>query len=208
MRGLPEQFGRNWAQAQGTWNILKNILRSLLTDFIPVEALPTTRLEKGRFVIFKAATGVYWLLLYTGEETYPWAKIGGSALIVQDDDARTLTNVTTFEDLPTDPMSLTLPLDGDYDISIAGSINHSSQGTLRVGRISYAIGSTEAGTNWSVTLIWEGVGNGRIGAYGANETRWFNRKNGEKVSEKAKTDGNYAVEFSRRRLRINPVRVG
>lgn len=45
-----------------------------------VEALPTTNLYVGRRIVFKASTGVYWDLVYTGEETYPWAKIGGPAL--------------------------------------------------------------------------------------------------------------------------------
>lgn len=34
----------------------------------------------GQQIIFKVETGIYWNLLYTAEETYPWAKIGGPAL--------------------------------------------------------------------------------------------------------------------------------
>lgn len=45
----------------------------------PVTSLPAKGYP-GEQIIFKAATGVYWHLVYTGEETYPWAKIGGPSL--------------------------------------------------------------------------------------------------------------------------------
>lgn len=45
-----------------------------------VTSLPSTNLVVGvSTCTFKVATGVYWKLLYSGEATFPWAKIGGPA---------------------------------------------------------------------------------------------------------------------------------
>lgn len=56
-------------------------LRPVNHDFGIVEALPTQNLAPGVTCTFKVATGVYWKLVYTGEATYPWAKVGGPALV-------------------------------------------------------------------------------------------------------------------------------
>lgn len=37
----------------------------------------------GDYCTFKAGTGIFWRLMYSGEETYPWAKIGGPPLTAQ-----------------------------------------------------------------------------------------------------------------------------
>lgn len=54
----------------------------LYTDYGIVTSLPITTV-KGSLCTFKAATGIYWRLIYTGEATYPWAKVGGPALMEQ-----------------------------------------------------------------------------------------------------------------------------
>lgn len=51
----------------------------LYTDYGIVTSLPITTV-KGSVCTFKAATGIYWRLIYTGEATYPWAKMGGPSL--------------------------------------------------------------------------------------------------------------------------------
>lgn len=68
-------------------------------------------------------------------------------MVIEDPDSRALTNQTTYANLPTDPMSITLPaLAGDYDIEIQANIIQIGAGT---GRISYAVGGTAASNDWS-----------------------------------------------------------
>jgi hypothetical protein len=53
-------------------------------DFGVVAALPTTEAVLSDKCTYKVETGVYWDLIYTGEATYPWAKIGGPPMRVTD----------------------------------------------------------------------------------------------------------------------------
>lgn len=48
----------------------------LYTDYGIVTSLPVTTV-KGSICTFKVTTGIYWRLIYTGETTYPWVKVGG-----------------------------------------------------------------------------------------------------------------------------------
>lgn len=76
-------------------------------DFGVVTSLPTSEAVKGDRCTYKAATGVYWDLLYTGEETYPWAKIGGPPLRSTPANLENKTNTT---ESTTGAPSLTAPL--------------------------------------------------------------------------------------------------
>lgn len=51
----------------------------LFYDYGVVSTLPTEA-SFNDICTYKAGTGVYWRLIYTGETTYPWAKIGGPPL--------------------------------------------------------------------------------------------------------------------------------
>lgn len=175
-----------------------------------VTTLPTTGLSAGKTrAVYKAATGVYWEMLYTGEETYPWAKIGGPPLVTASNVQRNLTNQTTFVSLATDPLNLTLPLAGDYDVTVEALIAHIPTATGQLlGRVSYSVGGTAASNDWGAGVLIEGAASERIFTDTGKQTRWTSLAKETKVEEKALTGGNYEVAFTRRRLRIDPVRVG
>lgn len=73
-----------------------------------VEALPASPTpSKGDVCRFKAATGVYWDLIYTEEATYPWAKIGGPSLAAKDAAGERATASATYQ--TTGAPTITLP---------------------------------------------------------------------------------------------------
>lgn len=51
-------------------------------DWGLVTSLPTEA-QFGDYCTFKVGTGIFWRLMYSGEETYPWAKIGGPPITSQ-----------------------------------------------------------------------------------------------------------------------------
>lgn len=174
-----------------------------------VEALPSSPAEGDRCVLKATATGadatVYWGLVYDeGEAERPWSVIGGAPLHAFDNDLRTLTNQTSYASLPTDPISVTLPsVKGNWDIEVSAEVD--TDGTAS-GYISYAVGATAANDNWSARFGTEGGvgGNADVG----KRYRHTSVASGAKIEEKARTGGNYAIDWSKRHLWIMPLRLG
>lgn len=174
-------------------------------DFGIVEALPSTEALKGDVCRYKAATGIYWDLLYTGEETYPWAKIGGPALHASSDVARSTTS-ETYASLPTDPLEITVPLAGDYDIEIAAwmvPIATTAEGNCR---LSYSVGTTAAADAWCVLDQTPAAKNG-ISTL-SKKNRFKGVAASAAVEEKAKSSFGGSSSFNYRRLWADPIRVG
>lgn len=145
-----------------------------------------------------AASGVFWDLIFDGEGSLPWKKLGGPPLVASSNTERTLNSKTSYEPLPTDPLSIVTPLTGDYDITIS-SVIAANAGQL--GAISYAVGATAASDTWCQA--------GSEGAFdGFKVTRHLNVPKSVSIAEKARTGGAYPIIFNRRRLLIDPVRVG
>jgi hypothetical protein len=175
--------------------------RETSRDWGIVTALPTGA-KSGDVCTYKAAAGVYWRLTYTAESAeFPWNKIGGAPLIAVSNVARKLVG-ETYTSLPTDPLSITVPLKGDYDMTIQAECYNLVAG--RQPLLSYAIGATVASDNWCCDFY----GNGAAGAASATcTTRQTGVAVSAKVEEKAKSIGG-ETQFNRRRLIIDPVRVG
>ena len=177
-----------------------NPLDSTSTNWGIVEALPGGAVV-GDFCTFKAAATIFWELAYTGEATYPWAKVGGPPLNARSDTARALASQTTYASLPTDPLSITLPLAGDYDIRVEADVDTKAAG--QAGFLSYAMGATAASDAWA----GEDIVGSNI-APGIKQTRQTARAKNDAVVEKARTGGAYTIEWKSRRLWVDPVRVG
>lgn len=174
-------------------------------DFGIVEALPTTEAVKNDKCTFKAATGIYWDLIYydtTGEETYPWAVIGGGAMRAESNVERELNNQTTYASLPTDPLKITAPLKGIYDITIEARVR--SQASSRVGLLSYAVGATVASDNWCI----QGYTGTSDHSFDLSKTTQQTVTAAAVIEEKGKTGGAYLFQWLNRRLRAMPIRVG
>lgn len=175
-------------------------------DYGLVEAPPTSAALVGDTCKIKGGTGVYWDFLYTGENPeLPWNKIGGPPLAARSDIERSLTNKTTYESLPTDPLKITVPLKGDYDIRVEATIQSPATASA-FGAISYATGATAASDNWC------GIGWSATAATtfsdGGKTTPHSGVAASAEIIEKARTAGNYTVSWARRRLFVDPVAVG
>ncbi len=185
-------------------------------DFGIVTSLPTAGAIVGDHATFKATVAgadatVYWDLLYDGEGERPWVYMGGSALSARVDTQDTLNNQTTYTALSTEPISVTLPnVKGDWDIRIEGMpVGMGPTVGLTAGRLSYAVGGTPAADAWGVSTYYENEKEGmRSSVDGSKQTRWFAVPASAKVEEQARTEGNYEIAFVRRRIWIQPVRLG
>lgn len=180
--------------------------KSNARDFGLVTELPTGTLNVGDRCIYQAdsANGVLWSLVYDGVGSLPWKKIGGPPLYKFSNEERRLTNVA-YTSLPTDPLELTVPLKGDYDITIQGALT--SLASNQTAWLSYAVGATAASDNWGMAQLGSTAG---ILVAGANAylTRHLAVAASAKIVEKAKCGGAYECGFNRRRLIVDPVRVG
>jgi hypothetical protein len=151
--------------------------------------------------------GVKWMFQYrSAGGTYKWEYIGGSPMFVEDNDSRTLTNQTTYANLPTDPMSLTLPaIKGEFFITIEGNLVTGTAGLNGV-HLSYAINNptsadVAASDNWSISEAFTVTGGDLSKA-----TKQTVADASATIEEKARTTGNFTGTFAKRRLRVEPIR--
>lgn len=178
------------------------------SDFMPgtVTSLPGSPYDGQEiFYLADSTNGVVWHLKYrsASASAYKWEFIGGSSLVGRADVVRTLTNQTTYANLPTDPISVSLPaLAGDYDITIEGDIGLTSPGFNNV-YLSYAVGATAASDNWAANIALTGTGASLV-----KTTRHTAVAASSAIAEKGRTTGNFAGNYAFRRLIIRPVRVG
>ncbi len=179
---------------------------SLLTprDFGLVTELPTAKALAGDRCTYKAdnANGVFWELIYDGEGEFPWKKVGGSPLYTSSNTERKLKN-KAFTSLPTDPLKITVPLKGDYDMRIEAMVSPNGGGVA--GYLSYAIGATAANENWCISSLGAAA---NLEVEMSKTTRQLGVAAAAVVEEKAKCSGENESYFRRRRLSVDPVRVG
>jgi hypothetical protein len=107
-----------------------------------VTALPASpRLLDRCSFIADETNGVIWELLYDGEGTRPWKKIGGPPLFNEVATQETIKSAT-YANLATEGPSVKVPLLGDYDVAIGAGIGSFSP-SVEIN-MSYAIGGTAA----------------------------------------------------------------
>lgn len=183
-----------------TWN------RVAAIDFGLVTALPASP-PNGSFCTYTdslSAPTYRWRLQYNASSasSSKWECIGGTPIVARADAQRTLTNQTTYANLPTDPMAITAPLAGDYDITIEGDL---WTGTgLTAAFLSYAIGATAASDAWAIT----GSTTQNVVVSCSKTTRQTGVAAAASIAEKGKTSTTNTGTFQERRLRVMPVRVG
>lgn len=109
-------------------------------DYGVVATLPTGA-SLNDICTYKAALGVYWHLVYTGEETYPWAKIGGPPLVFLAPGNPATTSATYVE---TNAPTGSAPLTGEYEVDFGAATVGTGGGTPgTTGRIAAFKGSAE-----------------------------------------------------------------
>lgn len=168
-----------------------------------VTSLPTTATDgdEVRFVA-DSANGVVWLLRYRDSgNAYPWEFLGGSPLFASVDTDETTTS-TTYAALATAGPTITVPLAGDYDVTISGQTYASvASATLH----SYDIGGVGA-------VDTNAADNGHSSATVSSPYSATNRHTalaaGAALVSKYRISTAGTANFRRRRMRVTPVRVG
>jgi hypothetical protein len=114
-----------------------------------VNALPTANLvDDDEFDLWVTAAGGVWRCKYDSSQApYPWLVVGGPLIIGRADAMRAVTGAA-YVALPTDPMTVTLPTEGIYDVTVEASV-WSNANSLVNAALSYTVGATAANDAWS-----------------------------------------------------------
>lgn len=166
-----------------------------------VTSLPTANLFVGKQVIYKAAAGIYWNLVYTKESAeYPWNKIGGPPLYATGEGGSNSTETYAATGSP----SITLPaVKADVIIDVGATtfnatVNAYSQTGLKIGG---------AATEDFLSHHQPGAGGASQHGAEANSTRRTLAASTTVKTEIRQIAGGTAQVFQMW-LRIDPVRVG
>lgn len=180
-------------------------------DLEPGTALPSNPVDGQKFAYIADATnGVIWHLRYRSASAsiYKWEFVGGPNLSSAVDTLQQNTT-TGWQNLATDGPSVTLPLAGDYLISI-GALQSTSDGNAQVAAIGFASGNTTpASTDQAIFHpIW--AANAQTGY-----CQFYLERNVTGVSASTAYKLRYFVanaasghNFLNRRITAAPVRVG
>lgn len=128
-------------------------------DFGIVTELPTSKAIAGDKCSYKAdaTNGIMWDLVYDGEGTYPWKKIGGPPLLAEIETIEE-TSSATYTNLTTVGPSITAPLKGDYVIEL-GCYLLSNNAAVNAARMAPQVGAVEANDEDAVVGVQkEGLG--------------------------------------------------
>lgn len=152
-----------------------------------------------------ATDGVAWHLRYrsASASAYKWEFLGGAALLTGSVNARTVTS-TTYVAIPTDPCTLTIPLAGDYDITIQAAAYQSTT-HLSNQFLSYSVGATAAADLWALN-----IGVTAHKSAGGVTNRHLGVAASASIAEKGRIEnaGSGQLSVNNRRLFAIPVRVG
>jgi len=172
-------------------------------DFGLVEALPASSEPLvGDICTFMAdkANGVYWQLVYDGQGSYPWKKVGGAPLF-SEVIAQQNTSSSSYTNLETVGPSVTLPLKGDYDIEI-GYFGKNVADSL-TSYMSYSIGGSAAVDADAAAAAAKDEASTTV----AHPRRKTDLGASTVLTAKYRTGGKEAA-FLSRWMRVDPVRVG
>lgn len=171
-----------------------------------VTALPTSVAVQGMEVIYDAGDGIRWHLMYDTSDgtTYPWMFIGGPSLYAETATSSTRATNTFGNLAATTGPDVTLPLAGDYDVSIGCNAwnNTTAQGFY----MSYDIGATGAVT--ADALFMQENSGGNTAPKNASRTRRKTGLTAVTLASKYRSDGGSTATFQDRWISATPVRVG
>lgn len=173
-------------------------------DWGIVEALPSEA-EVGNTCTFKVAAGIYWQLRKTGEETYPWAYVGGPPLyaFIHGNSSRASS---TYGDLASGAgPTVTVPLKGEYDI-LHGARRWTGP-NAQDQFCSYVIGETAANDEDAITWYHSGL-TVEANYHGTMSRRKTVSSASSAITLKYKTASGGSAEWAKRWLRVTPLRVG
>ena len=179
-----------------------------------VTTLPSSPVD-GQEILFRppgadgpggTGTGLLWAFRYNAASTnsYKWEYIGGAPMYSLSDGTTRQTLSTTYVTLTAPLPSLTLPLDGDYDIAIEASLGVVTPGT-HDALLSYAFTGAVA---IAASDVWA-IESHNLQASARRAYRHTQRNAGSIVAEQARvTVSGAQLNVQRRALFVTPVRVG
>jgi hypothetical protein len=169
-------------------------------DYGLVTSLPTSPTpEAGDRCSFYAdkTNGVIWDLIYTGEGTYPWSKIGGPPLRAKDAGGERTTESETFQTTgaPTITAPLKMEFAANYGVRL-GLMNPAGQ--MELGLFANAVEKD--------ALTWvQPIGQG---APGANDAGPYTVAAGQAIALRYRRRFSGKAFFLQMFLEIDPIRVG
>lgn len=168
-----------------------------------VSVLPASPVD-GQEVYFQNAAmrlqGAIWHLRFRdtlGLSFYQWEFLGGAALETSSQNLQTITSATYTDG--TDPLSLTLPLNGDFDLAHGYAFADQSVATYEY--IVLNVG----GATWTPSIIQNWITVGPV-ENGSIERRYTGAISGSVVKQQMAI-GSGQVRFNGRWMRLRPVRV-
>lgn len=151
--------------------------------------------------------GVIWWLRYRSgsSSSYKWEYLGGAALKVEVTGQEAPPNSLTYVDFAT-PMSVTVPLAGDYDIGHGAFIAPMQTASVF---ISYSVGATAASDTDAVRWMVQDAGTVRDSGSVARFRRKTGIAAGSAIALKGRVADTTATgQTNNRWLEATPVRVG
>jgi hypothetical protein len=168
------------------------------TDWGIVESLPVGVVIGDRCT-YKVALGTYWELLYTGEATYPWAKVGGSPLR-QAPVASRNTSSTTYQS--TGSPSVTAPLAMEGAVSFGAALMANQVAEANEMRIAAFKAATEI--DWCGAVATSQF----AGPPAFKRAPAATLAKGEAVTTRYKSVSGKSSTFHNLYVEVDPIRVG
>jgi hypothetical protein len=169
---------------------------NLGTTASKVSSLPTTGLFVGRQVVYKAAEGVYWNLLYTNESAeFPWNKIGGPPLRALEPTKRETTSAT-YQTTGAPSVTVPLKMEARFALGVQDAISVTATKEARMGL--FRNGVETSGVNVYVTTASNPGPAVSVQTIEAGKT----------AQARYKSDGADNATFFSMYIEVDPLRVG
>lgn len=156
------------------------------------------------YYVADAANGVLWHLRYraAASGSFKWEFLGGTELYASNDTLQTAITSATYI-APTAPISLTLPLAGDYMFTVMANVWNANSGFYNTWLSYAATGDSQAtadarGATSAISPV----------SVSAAKTTRITSVAGAQYNERVRVDSGGSATISGRRLMARPVRVG
>lgn len=175
-----------------------------------VTALPSSP-EDGDQIIFtdSLTAGTYhWHLRYvSARASNKWVYVGGSPAVNSVTASQNCSS-SAYGDLSTTGPSITLPVAGDYLISISARCDDTDGSNVAIPFISYAIGATSA-VDADAAMYYPGASASQQPYTFLHRTKKKTGLTAVAITMKYKTSGGaYTTTYAERELQITPIAIG
>jgi hypothetical protein len=165
------------------------------------------------YYVADGANDIIWHLRYNSTSGY-WEFLGGPALYAEVTTSESTTS-TAYADLATVGPNLTVPLDGDYQVTVSAYMSGSSFQGNTTNYMSFAVGgtaATDADSAVQLTRSYDGGSDAQnVSGTPVRTSRKTSVSGGTTITAKYKLSPNFgsahSASFERRWMEITPVRI-